>query len=620
MTMSLLQNFYKKNVLIVIITAIIFSIILSSISNFFIHNTQSSILKINEEKIYPKILQLNYYITQKNNNKNIKNIFSTTINKKEYTQYIFKQIITKMINESLLKQYADKINLHMLDKHAIKMIISSKYFQVNNSFNYKKYIKFINFIMYSHNKYVNSLKKKIAVKYLIKILLKSIIILKHDIREKFKKIIDRNNIQIIDFKINVKKLIKKSDISKIQKSLYINKDIFQNHRFYTIKIIRLKKKNIIKNNIKNNLILDKNQNKKKIIEKKYNYRYIRTNNFKTALKIMNQIKIKNFNKNISNIILKKNQKKFNYINLGWIKKNNIPNFIKNFKLKKNGDHSKIIFYKNNFFIFQLYQTKNFNKITKKIIKNYIKKIEKFNHIFFENIIKKNNLNFLLKNHHIKLEQLFSNNIKNIYVTKPMLYEQLIKYFYSNKLKKYIKKNFSYTEIHKKNSSIKLYKSKNNYIYLLQINSKKIKNLQKEEINYEKILKNLILEKIKKKNCSLIKKFLSTNYNEKKYFLKKHPIYIHQPQTLSYEKNKEIIKIIKKIPIQKKNNSIYFLLPNSEKKYILIILQNNFFKKINKIEKIDIIKQIKQYMKIKVITTMLQNLYKKSKIIYNSDKI
>ncbi|VFP83785.1 Peptidyl-prolyl cis-trans isomerase D [Buchnera aphidicola (Cinara laricifoliae)] len=618
--MSLLQNFYKKNVLIVIITAIIFSIILSSISNFFIHNTQSSILKINEEKIYPKILQLNYYITQKNNNKNIKNIFSTTINKKEYTQYIFKQIITKMINESLLKQYADKINLHMLDKHAIKMIISSKYFQVNNSFNYKKYIKFINFIMYSHNKYVNSLKKKIAVKYLIKILLKSIIILKHDIREKFKKIIDRNNIQIIDFKINVKKLIKKSDISKIQKSLYINKDIFQNHRFYTIKIIRLKKKNIIKNNIKNNLILDKNQNKKKIIEKKYNYRYIRTNNFKTALKIMNQIKIKNFNKNISNIILKKNQKKFNYINLGWIKKNNIPNFIKNFKLKKNGDHSKIIFYKNNFFIFQLYQTKNFNKITKKIIKNYIKKIEKFNHIFFENIIKKNNLNFLLKNHHIKLEQLFSNNIKNIYVTKPMLYEQLIKYFYSNKLKKYIKKNFSYTEIHKKNSSIKLYKSKNNYIYLLQINSKKIKNLQKEEINYEKILKNLILEKIKKKNCSLIKKFLSTNYNEKKYFLKKHPIYIHQPQTLSYEKNKEIIKIIKKIPIQKKNNSIYFLLPNSEKKYILIILQNNFFKKINKIEKIDIIKQIKQYMKIKVITTMLQNLYKKSKIIYNSDKI
>ncbi|VFP77880.1 SurA N-terminal domain-containing protein [Buchnera aphidicola] len=611
MANSALKNFYKKNILIIITTVIILSIILSNISNFFIYSTPLPVITINQEKIYPPILQLNYRIMKKNEQKKIKNILSTTIQKKEFAQYIFQKMITKTINESLFKQYVDKIQLKMLNKHAKKIILSSKYFQVNNSFSHEKYLRFINFIMYSHKKYLHALQKKIAVKYLIKILLTSTIVLKHDIQKKFKKIIDKKNISIINFKISKKNIFNKSYTSKILKNLYLNKDTFQKSQMYVIKTVNLKKKSLKNQNIKNNIKLYSHKIKKIIKNKKYNYHCIQTNNFKKAYIFKKNMNNKTPFKKINNSLFNDNKNDITNVNLGWIKKKNIPFLIKKCQLKKIGDCSKIIFYKNNFFIFTLHdikktKIKNINKFNQYIIK----KIQ-YNNLFFKNMILNNKINGLLKKKEVQLEKILPEKYTKIHTKKFLNYHDLTKYVYIHTLNPSLK---DFISLQKKNNfytPIKICKNVKNNIRLLQIKSCS-NNIKKKQ----QFFKEFIVKNTNKINYLNIKKFLLTDHNKKIFFIKKHPIYSSSTQTISYKKNIEIMNIIKKIPNLKKNKSIYFLLKNSNNKYMLIILKKQFFKKFNTAKKKNIIKQIKQYIKIKVIMAILQNLYKTSKIIFN----
>ncbi|VFP86110.1 Peptidyl-prolyl cis-trans isomerase D [Buchnera aphidicola (Cinara pseudotaxifoliae)] len=612
MTISALKNFYKKNILIIITTIIILSIVLSNISNFFVYNNPLPLITINQEKIYPPILQLNYQIIKKNEQKTIKNMLSTSIQKKEYVQYIFQRIITKTINESLLKQYVDKIHLKMLNKYAKKIILSSKYFQVNGSFNYEKYFKFINFIMYSHKQYLYALQKKIAVKYLIKILLKSIIVLKHDIQKKFKKIINKKNISITNFKISTKNLINKNNTSKMLKNLYLNKDTLQKYQSYIVKTIHLKKKSSTKKNIQHNINLYLHKIKKKITKKKYNYHCIQTNNLKKAYILKKNIKNEILSKKILNVSFKHNKNDFTDINLGWTKKKNVPALIKNCQLKKIGDSSKIIFYKNNFFIFTLHSIKKTNTKNANKLNQYIKKKIQYNNLFFKKMILNNKLNKLLKKKGIQLDKLLPKNYAKTRIQKFLNYHDLIKYVTTKTIYPSLK---DFTKLKKQSSiqkSTKIYKNAKNHIYLLQTKLCKKKTKQKKK----QFFKEFIVKHKNKINYLHIKNFLLTDYNKKKIFLKKNPIYSSNTQTISYKKNIEIMNIIKNIPNLQTNKSIYFLLKNSNKKYMLIILKKQFFKKINATDKKHVIQQIKQYMKMKIITAILQNLYKKSKITYN----
>uniref|UniRef100_A0A451DFM2 Peptidyl-prolyl cis-trans isomerase D n=1 Tax=Buchnera aphidicola (Cinara pseudotsugae) TaxID=2518978 RepID=A0A451DFM2_9GAMM len=612
MITSALKKFYKKHILIIITTVIILSIILSNISNFFIYSNPLPLITINQEKIYPPILQLNYQVMKKKVNKNIKTMLSTKIQKKEFAQYIFQKIITKTINESLFKQYVDKIQLKMLNKYAKKIILSSKYFQVNNSFDYEKYLKFINFIMYSHKKYLHALQKKIAVKYLIKILLTSTIILKNDIQKKIKKIIDKKNINIINFKISTKSIINKNNTSKILKHLYLNKDILQKKKLYIAKTINLQKKSLNNQSIGNNIKLYLHNIKKKIKNKKYNYHCIQTNNFKKAYIFKKNINDKISFKKINNSLFNDNKNDITNINLGWIKKKNIPVLIKQCKLKKIGDYSKIIFYKNNFFIFTLHAIKKTKIKNINTFNQYIIKKIQYNNLFFKNMILNNKINGLLEKKEIELEKILPRKYAKIHKKKFLHYHDLTKYAYTNTFNQPFK---HFIDLQKKTSlytPTRIYKNAKNNIRLLQIKSCS-KNAKK---NKKQVFKEFIIQNKNKINYLNIKKFLLTNHNKKFFFIKKHPIYTSNTQTISYKKNIEIMNIIKNIPKLKKNKSIYFLLKNSNNKYILIILKQQFFEKINIIEKKNIIQQIKQYMKIKIITAILQNLYKKSKIIYN----
>ncbi|WP_041749142.1 hypothetical protein [Buchnera aphidicola] len=105
-------------------------------------------------------------------------------------------------------------------------------------------------------------------------------------------------------------------------------------------------------------------------------------------------------------------------------------------------------------------------------------------------------------------------------------------------------------------------------------------------------------------------------NQKKKFLQKNSVYLYNSQTLSRQNYEEIMQILNNLPPIKKNHYIYLLYKQKNKKYELIIIKKEFFKKIEKNEKKTIIKNIKKYLKTKTINNILNSLYKKSKIILN----
>ncbi|VFP88620.1 Peptidyl-prolyl cis-trans isomerase D [Buchnera aphidicola (Cinara piceae)] len=610
--MSLSNSFYKKNILITITTIIISSIILSNIAGILINKKELPFITINKEKIYYKILQLSYNIIKKKTTADIKNILHDQIKKKEYKQYVLQQIIIKIINEVLLKQYVNLINLNMLEKYAKDIIFSSKYFNINNSFNYKKYVKFINFIMHSHSQYINALKKKIAVQYLIKLLLKSIIILKEDIKNKFKKIINKKNIQIINFKIDLKKIEKKNNINDIEKYFHLNKEKFYKPESKIIKVTHLKKKQHIKNN---STQLTLKYIKKKIKKQKYNFNLIKINCLKIKNFFLNMLQKKKIYTAIKNKIFKKKNKK---IRLGWIQFKNIPKIIKKFQLKKIGDYTKIIFYKNNFFIFKLNSVKKINNKNMCMIKNHIIKKNKHQKNVFKNIILNNMLSILLNENNLKLKNLLPKNSIKTYTKKIIQSSRKIKNDYLNTFNKYIKKIFFSKKKSSINQKIQTYTNKKKHIYLLQMKSYITKSLPEKKIIYKKILNNFALKKMYKKNYIYIKNLLLENYNKKNFFFNKNPIYTYNPQTLLFNNNNEIKQIIKQLPPIKNNKCIYIFFKTPKQQNYLIVFKKEFFEKIDKTEKYLIYPQIKQHLKIKVITTILQNLYKKSKITFNSN--
>ncbi|VAX76746.1 SurA N-terminal domain-containing protein [Buchnera aphidicola] len=615
--MSFLRNFYKKKILLIVTLIITLSIILSHFSSFFIFKKSLPAIQVNKEKIYPEILQLNYETAHKKQEKEIKKFFSKNIHKNEYEQYLFQQVVMKAINESLFKQYANKIDLYMLNKYAKKIIRSSQYFQKNNQFSYSKYFKFINFIGYKHTQYIDALNKKIAAQYLLKVFLKSIIILRSDIKKELKKIIKQKNIQQITFKVKKENLKDTYNIKKIKKYFHTNKEKFFNPESIKLKILCLKKRTqFIDKNKKKKLYYHNNINKY-LTQKKYNYHLIQTNNLQQAIQMIQRFSnIKQSIKNQKQTI--KNKKtNFNCINIGWIDQKNIPTFIKKFQLKKNGEYSDIIFYKNNFFIFKLHSIKK--PYIKNILyaKKYIKKKLKFNNIIFKKMILNNQLNKLLKNKNLKLETIFSKNWKKTQKTHPINYKNITYYSHSSYFNQYLKKNFFYKKNINVNPSIKFYINKNKHIYLSQIHSYTRKSLQDKNIIFKKIVHLFQWKKINDKNHLYIKKFLLTKENNKKKYLNKKLIDIYPTLTISNQNNKEIVKILNKLPKLKDNRYIYFLFPALKGQKQLIVLKKTFLKKINKQEKYIIVQQIKQQLKMKIITEILKNLYKKSKLIYNS---
>ncbi|WP_075434070.1 SurA N-terminal domain-containing protein [Buchnera aphidicola] len=618
MNIFALKNFHKKKILLILTIVIISSIILGNLSNCFMSNPKLPSIQVNQDKIYPEILKLALHIEEKKQNQKMKKKLPTRIHKSAiYKTYLMQQVITKIINESLFQQYAEKIHFSVSEAYIKNKIRFSKLFQVNNHFQYAKYLSFLNAIKYTHKEYINALKKKISAQYLIKTLLKSIILLKTDIRNKFKKIIDRKNIQSITFKINLKPLKKKEKRLQIQEYFNANKKKFYKPESLKINIACLKKNFFYKKKISDSDInKHANKNMKEYTSNvQYKYSYIKTDSLKLAKMFKN-----NYHPKKSTISSHKNQsnqknKTFNNISLGWINKKNIPLFIQKCKLYKKGSCSKIIFYKKNFFVIKL------DDIKKKCITNpYSLKEQSMrpvndNNILFDKIICNNKQNDLFKNN-IKIATLLPQQLSNTYLTPSLNYKNVTKYSCSNKFNKFIQKEFFNGKKINKDPTIKIYINKKNHIYLLQKHSYKPKRLENKNIIYKKILNILTTKQIYKKNYKHIKNFLLTPKDKKKDYLYKHKYCPHKTQTISIQKNPEIMHIINKLPKIKKNQCIYFYLPQKNKQNKLIIYKKEFFKKQNVINKYEIIQQIKQYLKIKIISTIVSSLYKTSKIIYN----
>ncbi|NIH16513.1 MAG: hypothetical protein G8D24_00365 [Buchnera aphidicola (Periphyllus lyropictus)] len=481
--MNFNTKIWFKNIILKIILITLFASIfitnISSLKNCFsFSNNYPWLLKINEKKI--NINKIQYFFEKKILNDSSKKKSYKLLKNKKYILFIYKKIISDLIDEILINNYMKSSNIYC-NKNKIKEIVKNlEVFKKNNKFNKEKYFDFLQRMNINEKEYLNEIGKKIIENFFSQDILDSYNLLKIEKKSILKNVL--SNILYIKAKLNFKKIFSKQNVTQKEiKDFYINnKKLFMYPKKFKIQFIKIPiliNKKII--NKKKKKLTKKNTIEKKIIKKINLISKNKKNYFDLIKKIIN-VKINNTKLFLINSIPQE------------IKIKQIISFLKKQKIfnKKDNIYYKF-FNKNSTYIikiinFEKEKEKSLLEVKKKII-NYIKekkaKIKAFKIIKkIENELKKGSWKTFNKNKLFFQKKIFSLK-KNTKIFNNVLDKKI------NDKKPIYKKK---TDFKKKWSIIKIYKQ--NYF---KISSKKKSNIYKKYMiyNQEKLI-NLILQNLR----------------------------------------------------------------------------------------------------------------------------
>lgn len=609
--MSILNSFSKKILITMIIITIMLSIILNSIMIYFIKDFKQYSIKINDEEISPKIIQLLYFLNKKYNNhqkNNNLNICESTVQE----ALLYKKTLMQIIYTTLLKQYLTKLHFHVIKKNIKNKICLSKFFQKEKKFNYNQYLNFINFIELTSDQYINALEQKENVKDFIYLLLNSEICLKDYFYKIMKKSIEKRNVQLGYFDVSLTNKEKKILFQDIKKYYMLNKKNFFYPKRIKFEILKLQNKLPLPQ--KNNPIFDKNKIKNNAIEGQQEYKIYKTNNIKYAQLLFHNIQHEyKGHQNIKKRLLEIKDA-YEIKDMAWIHKNNLTDWVKKIKINNIGNISQVIEYKNEFLIVQLIKNKVDMESNTEPKKNKIKNNGDISDNVTENIkniatvLKKYNLKSTINSQDISFQEIKTDWIKK---------EKKLNVHYTHPLMHFIQKNFFNQKNSKNINPIKVFISKNNTIYVIKQILYQPKKLKKLNCVFNEIKHILQQKKIQLKNSYLIKEFLSDKKNVSNNFLKNHKLSFQPTKTITFNKktkNKNN-KIIFQLPSPKKNNFIYTIIHTKNNQDRLLILKKVFYQKIHKKQKIKLMQKIEKQYKNLIFSIILKNMYQNSIIKY-----
>ncbi|WP_422667371.1 SurA N-terminal domain-containing protein [Buchnera aphidicola] len=606
-------QFWSKNIIIkCILGLIILSIVMSTVISYLPYDTKKYIVTVNGKKISFETVQNMYILEREKQKKILGNKFFKIGENKDFINATYNYILSQLINNILLEQYAEKLQLTVEDKEIKKFLLSSPLFQKNNTFNKQKYFNYLSSIGLQNNEYIKNIKTRLITKKLIDTINNTNFLLKNENKNIIKLLSQKRIIQ--KSILNIESIIQQQKIKNKEKKIYFlkNKNQFYIPEKFKISYIPIDVKNIqLQYNEKDiekwyyTHIKDYSQEEKK------KYSIIQVKTMKEALSILSQIKKCN---NFEDIAKKKSTDPISSShggNIGWISNNFIPNEIKKSHLYKKNQISNIIPFQKEFLIIKLndiqinqkkklsevhdsIRIKIINQNSKKsyhILKNKIINIIKMYPNQFDMIIKNINIhpketNWFTKN---SLPQEFNNNtiINKILSDKKLIKKENQLRLHSGLIT--LNKNTSFI------ISIKDYKKKE---------IKKFKDVDKNIIytlKYLKAMKNI--QKKAEKIVLLLRKG------------KKYNIHFYDPQIISqYEKN-NIVPIVFSLPYPKKNKKIYTMIKDKNGNIIILYLskiyQSNFSFQNNEI--------IKQYLENNnteiILRSILKNLYQNANIVY-----
>ncbi|MXP51362.1 peptidylprolyl isomerase [Pantoea sp. SoEX] len=399
---SSFRTLFNSFLIKVILSVTILLFILTSIGTYIVgNNKRDYLVQVNGEKITNAELDQALSDAIEHQQQSLGNNFQKMLQNEIYMRQLRQQSLVYLIDKSLLRSYVNNLNLSISDNQLKEVIFNQNYFQVKGVFDNKQYNNVLNKIGLTANQYVTLLRKELSVQHLITTIVNSDFVLPNEINKLADLISQKRSIRKAI--INIHSLAKKQTTNDDEISQYYQqyKNNFLIPEKFRISYIKLNA-NKIKQSISESDINKWYQNHKSeyYIKPLNRYRIIQTKTKTDAKKVLDQL-----NKGISFSKLARNMSidpisSSKGGDIGWIDITNIPNEIKNSRLKKKGQISDIISTSKGFIIVYL----------EDIMPGRIKSLSEVHNIIIKKIRKKNITNLFSElNQKVSSAVLHNNN-------------------------------------------------------------------------------------------------------------------------------------------------------------------------------------------------------------------
>ncbi|AEO08814.1 peptidyl-prolyl cis-trans isomerase D [Buchnera aphidicola str. Ak (Acyrthosiphon kondoi)] len=600
-----------------ILGIIILSLILSTMTSYINKDFEKYIATVNGEKISFNVFKKMYFIEREKQKKILgKNFFELSHNE-IFIKETYNYILSQLINNVLLEQYAKKMQFQVDDDKIKEIILNAPIFQKNQKFSKERYFNYLTSVNLNNHDYINIIKRKINTENLINTINNSNFILENEEKNIIKLLSQKRIIKKSIIKIS--SMIDKQNITDVEAKNYFhkNKKNFYDPDKFKINFVQLKLDNF-KATCNNKEIQEwylKNLTRYSTQEKR-KYSIIQTKNKNEALSILSRLQ--NTPEDFSRIAKEKSTDPISSKkggDIGWLSIDVIPNEIKYAHLNKKNQISNIIPFHDEFLIVKLNEIligkqKKIHEVFD-VIKNEIlakKSLDLYTRIKnqISNNIKKNpdKVEFILKKNNISSEETDWFDKKSI----PTVLNMPV-------LKKIIFNKKLFQKDIKVKPKLHFVILKNNQSFLIKHQDFRNKTMQKFKNVKKNIIKKLKFIKAEQEAKQKSEKIIDQLKKGKKDLFHKLNLHFSNPEIISRYDQNSITPIVFSLPHPEKNKKIYTVYQDKNKNFIIISFEKIYNTNFSKKEKNIIIEYLEKNNTEIIFNSILKDLREKSTIKY-----
>ncbi len=154
-------------VLKIILALIILSFVLTGVGNYLIGGSDDYAAKVNGQAIERAQLEQAFQSERSRMQQQLGDQFSALAGNEGYMQQMRRQVLSQLIDNMLLDQYAKKLGLAVSDDQIKDAIRKAPYFQTNGQFDNAKYLDLIGRMGYTADNFAQSMRQQLVNQQLI---------------------------------------------------------------------------------------------------------------------------------------------------------------------------------------------------------------------------------------------------------------------------------------------------------------------------------------------------------------------------------------------------------------------------------------------------------------------
>ncbi|HGM5336949.1 peptidylprolyl isomerase [Serratia marcescens] len=154
-------------VLKIILALIILSFVLTGVGNYLIGGSGDYAAKVNGQTIERAQLEQAFQSERSRMQQQLGDQFSALAGNEGYMQQMRRQVLSQLIDNMLLDQYAKKLGLAVSDDQIKNAIRKAPYFQTNGQFDNAKYLDLIGRMGYTADNFAQSMRQQLVNQQLI---------------------------------------------------------------------------------------------------------------------------------------------------------------------------------------------------------------------------------------------------------------------------------------------------------------------------------------------------------------------------------------------------------------------------------------------------------------------